>query len=169
MSADNYLFDDEEFRPDPQCDEQPLLPEGTYTSSEHQARVLEVAPQKITWDSGSVAFVSINTIIIDADQGAVFARSNAFGANHTQLGKRKGSCWAQFAANLKIDAAPQEGESVGDYWARIGEEAKDMPVTVTVGVNSYVRKEDRLSAEQRENGEEPRRTQKNFIRNIVRD
>ena len=169
MSADSFLFDDEDFRPDPECDSQPVVAEGTYTNSEHQARILEVAPQKITTKRGDIAFVNINCLIVDPEQGAVFARSQPFGAGHTQLAKNSGSSWPQLAANLKLDAAPQNGESVGDYWTRIGMEAKDLPVTVTVGVRSYVRREDQLTPEQQEAGEEPRYTKTNFIRNIVRE
>ena len=169
MSADSYLFDDEAFRPDPQADAQPFLPEGTYTSAEHQCRILEVSPQKITTKRGDIAFVNINTLIVDPEQGAVFARSQPFGPGHTQLGKNSGSSWPQLAANLGIDATPQNGKSVGDYWARIGEETKDLPVTVTVGLRSYVRKENELTPAQQEAGEEPKRTKTNFIRNIVRE
>ena len=173
MSADSFIFDDEDFRPDPECDETPTLPEGTYTNQDHQARILEISPQKIEWTNdkgpGKVVFVNINAIVIDPDQGAIFVRSNPFNPCNTQLSGKSGSMWPQFASSLGLDSVPLGDESIGDYWSRIGEESKDMAVTVTAGLSNFVRKEDRLTPEQQEKGIEPKRTKKNFIRNIVRE
>ena len=171
--SDAYLFDDEDFRPDPSSDENPTLAEGTYSSADYQARIIEISPQKIEWENergpGKVVFANINVIVIDPDQGAIFVRSNPFDPCNTQLGGKKGSLWKQFAATIGVDSAPQNGEGIGDFWARVGEETRNLPVTVTVGLSNYVRKEDRLTPEQMEQGIEPKRTKKNFIRNIVRD
>ena len=164
MSFDSQLFDDPDFDVDPQCDAQPHVPEGTYTSDEHSCRIVSLVPRK----AGETPFVSISVLIQHPEVGGVFARSAAFGGGrHTQLGKNTGSMWPQFAANLKIDAHRQNGESVGDYWARIGMETKNMPVTVSVIVDSYVRREDRLPKEALDRGEEPHRTIQNIITNIV--
>ena len=165
MSFDNAFFDDPEFDVDPECDAQPHLPEGTYTSMEHSCRIVGLAPRK----AGSVSFVSLSVLIQHPEIGGVFARTTPFGRGHTQLGKNSGSMWPQFAGNLKIDAYRQEGESVGEYWTRIGEETKDMPVTVTVIVDSYTRKEDRLPQEALDRGETPRQTINNIITNVVAD
>jgi hypothetical protein len=164
-SIDALLFDDPEFEVDPGCDAQPHVPEGTYTSDEYNCRIVSLVPRK----AGSVPFVSMSVLIQHPEVGGVFARTTPFGAGHTQLGKNSGSMWPQFAANLKIDARRRENESVGEYWARIGMETKDLPVTVKVSLDSYVRKEDRLPEEALKRGEEPVRTISNTIRNIIAD
>jgi hypothetical protein len=164
-SVDALLFDDPEFIPDPECDKQPYVPEGTYSSDEYSCRIVSLAPRK----AGEVAFVSMSVLIQHPEIGGVFARTVPFRAGHTQLGKNSGSMWPQFAANLNIDARPQDGESVGEYWARVGEETKNMSVTVTVGVNTYTRKEHRLPQEALDRGEVPIQTTDNNIRNVVAD
>lgn len=165
MSFDATLFDDPEFDVDPDCDAQPYVPEGTYSSADYNCRIVGLSPRK----AGQVSFASLSVLIQHPDVGGVFARTTPFGANHTQLGKNSGSAWPQFAANLKIDAHRGNGESIGDYWVRVAEEVKDMPVTVTVRVDSYVRRENQLPQEALDRGEQPVQTVNNIISNVVAD
>jgi len=158
MTEDHYNeWDDEDFRPDPECDSQPLVAEGTYSHAEYQCRIVSLEPRKVPTRRGEVPFASLSVLIVDPEQGAVFARTGVFTKPHTQLTQGSRSSWKQFASQLGIDAYPQNGEGVGAYWERVADEVRDMPVTVTVGVDSY------------ENKTTKEIIKSNYIRNVVKE
>lgn len=162
-SIDALLFDDPEFDVDPDCDAQPYLPEGSYSNAEYSCRVISLAPQRI----GDTSFANLAVLIQHPEMGVVFARTQPWGASHTQLAKNSGSAWPQMAASLGIDPRRADNETVGEYWVRVGQQVKDMPVNVVVGLKQYVRKEDQLPKEALDAGEQPKQTYANFIRSVV--
>ena len=147
-------FEDPTLECDPECDKNPVAPEGRYTNSEHGARILSMGPRTFDTKRGPVTYLDINVIIPDVPNvGSVFARSEAFGKYNTQTTKGAGSMAKAFLAQL---GNPKKAS-----------DAENMAVVVEVGVNSYVAKEDQLTPEEREQGMEPRITEKNIIKNIM--
>jgi len=140
---------------DPECDKSPVLPDGsTWTFAEHSAHIISIEKVQPREGSKGREFIDIAVLIPNTDIGGVFVHTQMFGPCHTATAKNSRSSWKQFAGNLGIEGMRAS-------------EAKDLPVTVTVGINSYVAREDRLSQEQMDAGETPKKTERNYIKNIV--
>ena len=155
MSDYEDTFEDPILECDPECDTRPLAPDGeTYTNAEHGARILHSRPRTFETRRGQRTYLDINVIVPNSEVGTIFVRSEAFGAFNTCLQKGSESLAKQFLGNLKLSGQPASA-------------AENLPVTVTVGVGSYVAKENELSEEERAAGKEPRLTQYNFIKNIM--
>ena len=146
-------FEDEVLEVDPESAQQPIAKEGRYNNSENGAYIQSIQRRTIPTKRGDVEYVDIAIVLPQTDSGLVFAHTQPFGKSHTQTAKGSGSSWPTFARQLGIAG-------------KRASEAENMAVTVDIGVDSYVRKEDQLSEEQLAAGEEPHRTVKNTIRNI---
>jgi hypothetical protein len=141
---------------DPESDKLPVAPDGTYTNSEHGARILPCLPRTVGQGGDNErTFIDINCIIPNVPGiGSVFARSQPYRRPHTCTEANTGSSWKMWRTQLKLD-----GKTPAD--------AENLPVVVEVGIRKYVARENQLTPEEREAGMEPVWTEVNYIRNIM--
>ena len=157
MTESSEVFEDPILECDPEASSELYAEAGVYTNAEHGATVLSALPTTFSYDTKNgtqtVTYMDI-AAMIRVDGGTVFAHTSPFGDFNTRTERGQRSKCEEFLKNLGI-------------WGRPSSEAEGLPVTVTVILEEYVKKADRLGEEELAQGKVPRKSHKNTITSIV--
>lgn len=138
---------------DPESADSLVADEGIYTNTEHDAIVFSLQDRKFDTVRGEVSYWDL-TVMFKIEGTNMFAHTVPFGEFNTRSEKFQQSKWPEFAGNLGLAG-------------KLPSEAEGLPVTVTVGIQQFVRKADKLSQEELDAGHSPKQTRRNFIKNVV--
>ena len=146
-------FEDPIVTVDPESAEQFYAPEDVYTNVEHEATVFSLQHREFAAKGKPVKYWDL-AVTFRVDGNFVFAHTEPFGDHCTRSEKFQQSLWPQFVKALGIEGIPAS-------------QVEGMAVDVVIGVDTFVRKVDRLTEEELAEGNEPRQSHKNVIKNIM--